>query len=131
MALFTFLPDNITISMDRLSRFPVLNDMYEATNCAFVTVPEGMLCSILAEYAECENEEDFVLHGNKSVIEAQMRTLDWSGIDMSRVYTAQQLNQKHKLELLQMQDKHECVMIAKENIYLRRVVYALDTINAR
>ena len=51
MALFTFLPDNITISMDRLSRFPVLNDMYEATSCAFVTVPEGMLCSILAEYA--------------------------------------------------------------------------------
>jgi hypothetical protein len=105
--------------------------MYEITSCAFVTVPEGMLCSILAEYAECESEEDFVLHGNKSVVEAQMRTLDWSGVDMSRVYTAQQLNQKHKLELLQMQDKHERLIIAMENVYLRRVIYTLDTINAR
>jgi hypothetical protein len=128
MALFTFLPDNITIYVDRLSSFTVLNDMYETTSCAFVHVPDGMLCSILAEYAECETEEDFVLHGNNNVIEAQMRTLDWCGVDMSRVYTARQLREKHKLELVQMQDKHECVMIAKENVTLRRAIYMLDTI---
>lgn len=100
MALFTLLPDNIAITVEQLGRLPVLKDLYDLTEYTTVTVPDGMLCSVIAEYAACEAVEDFVLYGNtSSVVEAQKRTLDWCGVDITKMYTVREL--KCQLRVLQ------------------------------